>query len=224
MKKALLVSIVGIASFATSLVVGYLLLPSVAPGLVGTPAAADSVAATPAEAIAEADTAFGSDALASDTTSGAGGTDPGVTGAGGTGAGGTDAAPLTSDSLAALEAELRRVKEERDRLSAEIGGLRRDLETVREKLDALDQIKIRAESLSATLGKLDDRQLGPILAGIDLDVLEMIYARSSARNQTKLLQAMPPERAVRFIQHVVGGSSAEGAGPAANASAPSKEL
>jgi len=65
--------------------------------------------------------------------------------------------------------------------------------------------------LSATLTRIDDRQLAPILRELDMASLEVLYAESTGRNRTRLLQAMPAERAARFINERVSGANAPNA-------------
>jgi hypothetical protein len=55
------------------------------------------------------------------------------------------------------------------------------------------------------LGKLEDKQLGNILAGLDLGVVEQLYAEVSGRDRSRLLQNLPPDRAARFVKMLISG-------------------
>jgi len=93
----------------------------------------------------------------------------------------------------------------------------------RERLYLLDEIKAlqaqqkeqqalqgSVQELSTTLTKLEDKELASVLAQLDVSVLEALYKQASARNRTRLLQAMPPPVAADFIRRLVqpGGAVA----------------
>jgi hypothetical protein len=60
--------------------------------------------------------------------------------------------------------------------------------------------RAQASDLAGTLVKLEDRELSGVLRNLDLDILELLYQESSARNRARLLGALPPARTVAFIR------------------------
>ncbi len=61
----------------------------------------------------------------------------------------------------------------------------------------------RARELAGVLVKLEDSELRAIVAHLDADVLQSVYHQASARGKTKLLQAIPPEKAALFVRALV---------------------
>lgn len=111
---------------------------------------------------------------------------------------------IHEDSIAALQADLR------DKMRTQ-EALERELATVRTEVADLRARKDDMTELAATLTRIDDRQLAPILRELDMSSLEVLYAESTGRNRTRLLQAMPAERAARFINERVSGADAPNA-------------
>ncbi len=61
----------------------------------------------------------------------------------------------------------------------------------------------QARELSAVLTKMEDAELRALVAQLDPDVMGMLYSEASARNKTRLLQAIPPERAAAFVRSLI---------------------
>ncbi len=61
----------------------------------------------------------------------------------------------------------------------------------------------RARELASVLIKLEDSELRAIITHLDPDVLQSVYQQASARGKTKLLQAIPPEKAALFVRALV---------------------
>lgn len=61
----------------------------------------------------------------------------------------------------------------------------------------------RARELAGVLVKLDESELRALIAHLDADVLQAVYQQASARGKTKLLQAIPPEKAALFVRALV---------------------
>ena len=62
--------------------------------------------------------------------------------------------------------------------------------------------------LAKTLSRLDLRELEPILQRISMKTLKQLYTTATGRSRQKLLQAMPTERAARFVDQVIAGEPA----------------
>jgi hypothetical protein len=67
--------------------------------------------------------------------------------------------------------------------------------------------RAQASDLAGTLVKLEDRELSGTLEKLDLDVLELLYEESSARNRARLLGALPPARTGAFVRRATSGNS-----------------
>ena len=70
--------------------------------------------------------------------------------------------------------------------------------------EALEE-KRRAEAreLATVVAKLEDAELRALVASLDADVLTLLYHEASARNKTRLLQAIPPEKAGSFVRSLI---------------------
>lgn len=128
--------------------------------------------------------------------------------------------PDAADSLAVAEAESTPRTTIRNpnapavfdaALQDSLSVLRRELDDARRALETADGPPVdrqaEAQALSGTLSKLEDAELRAILQRLDLEVVEMLYAASSARNRTRLLQALPSDRAARFVRYLTTGSA-----------------
>jgi Mg/Co/Ni transporter MgtE len=71
-----------------------------------------------------------------------------------------------------------------------------------EKLKSLEGQRTQVRSLSATLPKLEDKELTAILQQLDLLLLSRLYQEATERNRTRLLQNLSSERAAQFIRHL----------------------
>lgn len=203
-KKALLAVGASLLAFAAGLIGTFFLLPMVAPDFAEellTPpdstampsdslmlADRDSLAPDPARALL--------DSLAHDSTAVLDSTllralAPGMM-------------AIHQDSVAALRADLRDKMRTQETLEQELTSLRSEVAALHARKDEMTE-------LSATLTRIDDRQLAPILRELDMASLEVLYAESTGRNRTRLLQAMPAERAARFINERIGSADASNA-------------
>ncbi|MEP0548548.1 MAG: hypothetical protein ABJF88_16555 [Rhodothermales bacterium] len=140
-----------------------------------------------------------------------------------------------ADSLAVAEAEAKPRSTIRNAdapavfdaaLQDSLSVLRRELDDARRELETAGTPPVdrqaEAQALSGTLSKLEDAELRAILTRLDLEVVEMLYAASSARNRTRLLQALPSDRAARFVRYLTTGSAGDDA-PAPVAESPVSE-
>lgn len=89
-------------------------------------------------------------------------------------------------------------------------GLERDQQQLIEQIEALkQQLKDQqshgtdVQELSATLSKLEDKDLAEVVEKLDMDVLRTLYLQASARNRTRLLKAMPSHAAAGFVRQLV---------------------
>lgn len=71
-----------------------------------------------------------------------------------------------------------------------------------EALAGTDQAA-RARELSGVISKLEDPELRALVSNLDSEVLSVLYREASARNKTRLLQAIPPERAAEFVRGLI---------------------
>jgi flagellar motility protein MotE (MotC chaperone) len=105
---------------------------------------------------------------------------------------------ILSDSLRRTTRRVARLERENTALTTQLDGMK-------QKFDAYSSQQIDTAELGKSLSKLEDKQLGNILAGLDLGVVEQLYAEVSGRDRSRLLQNMPPDRAARFVKMLVSG-------------------
>jgi phytoene dehydrogenase-like protein len=200
MKKVVLISIAGVLSFVLSTADIYLAMPSLAPELVdSTRIQLDSLGLTPRE----------SDASVTHAVSGSSAPDIDAD---------TSSAPAQAgqaDSLHTASSEsipsinpilsdsLRHTRELLAVFRADKAALSRQIADLKQALDERASQQFDTSELGKSLGKLEDKQLSNILAGLDLSVVEMLYAEASGRERSRLLQHLPPDRAARFVHQLV---------------------
>lgn len=205
-KKLLLVVGLGIASFVGGLAGFYAMMPALAPGLVEqTRIELDSLGLLAYDAADSLRSAR--EATAGYTPAVPGGTTPAALAAHVSTAAATPSAGGVDSLKLALLDQVRAVEAERS-------ALKRQVETLTARLEAIEGRRAEAESVSATLAKLDDRQLGGILQNLDPVVLEMIYRKSPAKTQARLLAALPGDRAAGFLRSLMGVKASEPVAPA----------
>lgn len=103
---------------------------------------------------------------------------------------------VTQDSLVVLQHTLEVLLKEKGMLLAQI-------EALQEQSQNQQNQRTAAKELSATLTKLEDKELAGVVGQLDVSVLEVIYTQASGRNRARLLQAMRPEVAARFVSNLV---------------------
>jgi hypothetical protein len=101
------------------------------------------------------------------------------------------------DSLSRMHDVLRGLERDKNALLTEISHLEQRLAT-------RDSQQIEVTELSRSLNRLEDDQLGRILAQLDVNVIELLYIQASARDRTRMLQNMAPDRAARFVRSLLG--------------------
>ena len=100
------------------------------------------------------------------------------------------------DSLQALQARLDQTREENTTLSEKAAMLRK-------QLSASESSRAKADEMSSALVKMEKRELNALLKDVNMHVLEQLYREASGRARTRLLQAMTPARAARFVNQMV---------------------
>lgn len=111
--------------------------------------------------------------------------------------------------MAVLRDSLRRVTARVHALTTENQTLRQDLNRVKNGASPKASPE-EVATLTATLAKLDDKQLRPILKDVDGVVLEQLYRSASGRTQARLIEAMPADRAASFVRKLVQGTDGSG--------------
>lgn len=143
----------------------------------------DSLAATLPDSLADA----GGVQAVSNSADGAapdGGSTPGEDGA------------AIQDSLALLHQRVEGLLREKGTLVEQVKALREQFETQQTQ-------HAEAKELSATLAKLEDKELAGVVEQLNMAVLEILYKQASARNRARLLQAMRPQVAASFVNSLV---------------------
>ena len=104
------------------------------------------------------------------------------------------------DSLGVATDSLLVLGQQRTDAQARIGALEVQLQ------EALG-INESAAALAKTLSGLENKELEPILSGLDSNTLDQLYQQASARDKRRLLQSMPSERAAQLVQRALKGNS-----------------
>ena len=116
-----------------------------------------------------------------------------------------------ADSLIALGLptattdSLRLLREQLAQAQAQIPELLARLDALEQAAEAQVDRRARAQALSATLSRLEEAELRALLSRLDADVLADLYAEASARNRTKLLQALPASRGAALVERIAAG-------------------
>lgn len=196
MKKAMIAVLVTMVSFAAGLAGMYLTMPQVAPDVVAEarpdstaapssqvepPASSQTIAQLPDSTSQSADSSMTQDML--DSLQAKQPSPQAIT-------------QTLRDSINALHTQLLSEREEKSALDEELANLQK-------KLSALQHEQARAKELSGTLAKLEIRELEEVIKQIDMQVLERLYNEASGRDRKRLLQALPPAQAARFVNKIV---------------------
>lgn len=181
MKKSLLIIGVGVLAFTLSLIGTYLGMPYIAPDL-----AARSTA--PVDSAAS-DSLTQRDQLIALIDSLEGG---------------------QSNALFAEQATVNRLRDSlstvHDSLSnvqSRTWTLRDQMRELQRRVESLEATQAKAADISKTLTDLDIREMRAVLAPLNLTVYESLYAQTTGRNRTRLLQAMPPDKAAQLVDRIV---------------------
>lgn len=186
MRTLIFIALGTLAAFGASLVGTYFALPFVAPSVVeahrmaADSLAADSTVTSPSALVDSLGMPIGVATADASTAFGASGLGPDS----------PVVARAISDSLALLR---QKVAEYEARLAPP-------------PEPAAPAPRVAIDELAATLAKIEDRELRQVLAKLDLEVLETLYAESSGRNRARLLGALDPTRAASFIQRATTAS------------------
>lgn len=223
MKKVLLFLALGLASFAMGLAGVYLAMPSLAPKVVETTQQRiDSLAAASGKGLADTSATGASSPQAAGVLSMADA--PSISNLRNA-SDSTRYIPL--DSARALIQRLAAFKDSLQHLTADLRAadehaatLKQQNATLKEDVATLEVQRAQAVDLSKTLTDLDMRQLRPILEQLDMKVLTRLYDEASGRNRTRLMKALPPDRAAHFVNRLVDGMRAAGPSPAPASPAP----
>lgn len=84
--------------------------------------------------------------------------------------------------------------------NAKIDELTREIKSLRAAASARESRQEIATAMAATLPKLDQKELTPILEGLDDTSLDDLFQAASTRNRTAILQALQPERASALVE------------------------
>ncbi len=106
-------------------------------------------------------------------------------------------------TIAFLRDSLKMAHERLKSTLEETSKMKQVIDELNERLEAIEAKRVEARNLSSTLPKLDIGELSPILQNLELSVVEMVYTEATARNRTKILQALSSERAARFVRHLM---------------------
>lgn len=110
------------------------------------------------------------------------------------------------DSLQIANRRLNQLMQDQTRLMDQ-------MQELMEKLKALEGQRTQVRSLSATLPKLEDKELEAILQQLDLPLFSLLYQEATERNRTRLLQNLSSDRAAQFIRYLAQSAPETAAAP-----------
>ena len=105
-----------------------------------------------------------------------------------------------TDSLGRLATQVASLDRERSELLTRLGNLERELEEVQTR-------RSDASELSATLTRLEEIELQNILSLVDERTLAQLYHEATGRNKTRILSALPSDRAARLVQSMMASNA-----------------
>ncbi len=103
---------------------------------------------------------------------------------------------LLRDSLNYLKQQLEQASRHQEEILQEIEQLKQKWSLAEGELE-------RAAELSKVLPKLDDKQLAEVVRDLDPRIFQRIYIKATNRNRTRLLKALPPDKAATFVENLV---------------------
>jgi hypothetical protein len=117
---------------------------------------------------------------------------------------GTDPSQVEAQrkTILALQDSLQIANRRLNQLMQDQAALMNQMRELMEKLKSLEGQRTQVRSLSATLPKLEDKELTAILQQLDLSLLSRLYQEATERNRTRFLQNLSSERAAQFIHHL----------------------
>lgn len=177
MKKSLMAIGVGLLAFSISMVGAYFAMPFVAPDVAEQASARDSLAPDSLDEQAQLMALL--DSMNTDD----------------------------AEALFAEQATVRRLRDSlatlHDSLQSRTTTLQAQLEALQQRVTTLEDTQAKAADISETLTDLDLREMRAVLAPLDLTIYEALYAQTAGRNRTRLLQAMPPDKAAQLVDRIV---------------------
>lgn len=181
MKNALIVLGVGLLAFTLSLVGTYLAMPYIAPDIVAQSRAPADSAAT--DSLTHHDHLV---ALVDSLSSG----DP-------------NALFAEQALVDRLRDSLNTVNDSLTAVQARTSALYDQLMNLQQRVRSLEATQAKAADISQTLTDLELREMRAVLAPLDLSIYEALYAQTAGRDRTRLLQAMPPDKASQLVDRIV---------------------
>ncbi len=210
MKKALIAVGAVVAAFAAGLAGVYFAMPVLSPQMVeraqvhpDSLAVADNLARVDSLGLSAESINRPPDSLAAtlpDSLADAGGAQAVSNSADGAA---PDGGSTPVEDEAAIQDSLALLHQRVEGLLREKGTLVEQVKALREQFETQQTQHAEAKELSATLAKLEDKELAGVVEQLDMGVLEILYKQASARNRARLLQAMRPQVAASFVNSLV---------------------
>jgi prefoldin subunit 5 len=181
MKKSLLIIGVGVLAFSLGLIGTYVAMPYIAPDIVAQSTAPPDSAAS--DSLTQRDQLI---ALIDSLESGQ-----------------TDALFAEQTTVNRLRDSLTTVHDSLSNVQSRTWSLRDQLQELQRRVESLEATQAKAADISKTLTDLDVREMRAVLAPLNLPVYEALYAQTTGRDRTRLLQAMPPDKAAQLVDRIV---------------------
>lgn len=122
-------------------------------------------------------------------------------------------AGLSADSLRRLHAQAAQAQSLQDSLTslqknlqqhqAQNDSLVSALSKSRKQAQAMETSDQNAEEISKAFTQIENDDMGNILEFMPVNTLKRLYTKASTRDRSRILQALPPDQAARFLQMMV---------------------
>lgn len=117
----------------------------------------------------------------------------------------TTARPPDAGEVSDLATEL-------EQMQAELAAAELRADSLRQVIEGREEGEAESETtaaeLAATVTKLEDEALGEVVQRLDGRSFVRLYEAASARNRTRLLDALTPAQAAAFVRHQLPGGAA----------------
>ncbi|WP_420456790.1 hypothetical protein [Rubrivirga sp.] len=120
-------------------------------------------------------------------------------------------APSDSSAVAAAPGEVAALSQELAQMQGQLAAAEARADSLRDVIegrqDGEAESSTTAAELATTVTKLDDDALGEVVQRLDGRSFVRLYQAASARNRSRLLDALTPAQAAAFVRHQLPGGA-----------------
>jgi|GEM_PF-2026017 len=125
-------------------------------------------------------------------------------------------------TISLLLDSLRITNKRLDKAESEQIALHSNLDALNSRLSKLEGQRVSVKDLSATIPKLEDKDLSAVLSRLDLSIVSMLYTEATGKNRSRILQGLSSDRAALLVNYLIkkpdgNPSTSKGNGSSSNA-------